>query len=334
MFQGSRYDIGHQMGVAFRQHILASCLDARNHPPPMSAPACSEHILIALNLTQQVIPQVFTELQGIAAGAGVSLPDLMLSLYEDIWDKEDFETGCTDIAATRQGTITGQAIIGHNNDGAPDSPPPYIIRIVPDDGPTMTGVTLGGVGFSVGCNEYGLVVSGNQLSARDVKPGIPRIILTRAAMDQPTLHAALNVLLHPMRASSYNNVLGDTSGRVVSVEGSGKRAKVIAPTAQGILTHTNHYQHPEMVPLDGKGDMRSTTLREQQACTLMSERAGTHTVQTFQQVLRDHHGYPASICRHSHDATTGFSAVWEVEQRVFWYAEGHPCQAEYLPVKW
>lgn len=291
-FRGSHFEVGVQMGSTFREHVWAGCQDARQNPPPMSTAVCQEHLVAAMHLTQQVIPQVWEELRGIAVGAKVPLSDLVLSLYEDLWDSEDFETGCTDIAANRLATADGHLIMGHNNDEGVDAPPPSLLRLAPTGGPVVTGVALGGVGFSVGVNEHGLVLMGNQVSAKDVKPGIPRIFLVRAALNQPSLPTALDMLLHPLRSSSYNNVLGDMSGRVVNVEGSGTMDRTLVPTSQGILTHTNHYLHPEMQAIEGKGDMRSTTLREQRSCQMMSAMAGRHTVETFQQVLRDHTGYP------------------------------------------
>lgn len=121
---------------------------------------------------------------------------------------------------------------------------------------------------------------------------------------------------------------------MVNVEGSGTRGRTLVPTSQGILTHTNHYLHPEMQAIEGKGDMRSTTLREQRSCQMMSAMAGQHTVATFQQVLRDHTGYPDSICRHSDDTITGFSVICEAERRVLWFGKGFPCQATYIPVRY
>lgn len=327
--------MGFQVGARFRDLIVAECEDARRSPPPMTMTECTEHLLVAQRLATSEIPQVIAELQGIADGAQVRFFDLLLSLYEDLWDKNDSETGCTDLVATRAGTLMGSLLMGHNNDNDASAPPPFLLRLMPDDGPVVTGVALGGVGLSLGCNEHGLIIMGNQVIANDVKPGIPRILLVRAALDQPTMHGALALLLHPSRSSSYNNIVGDSSGRVVSIEGSGTKSRLIVPTGKGILTHTNHYQHPDMQEVEGKVDQHSTSLREERACRLMSGQAGTHTVDSFQRVLQDHEGYPDSICRHNNaDAVTGFSVIWEVQERVLWYTTGRPCQGVYQPVQY
>ena len=328
-FKGSRYNIGCQLGRTFQESVQAGCRDVLNEPPPMSSSDRIQSLLVAHKLIEHELPDVMTELRGIADGAQVRVMDLILSLYEDLWDSEDFETGCTDIAANQVGSLNNELLMGHNNDEGCEAPSPVLLRMEPDDGPVVTGVALGGVGLSVGCNGHGLVLTGNQLSATDVKPGIPRILLVRAALDRMSIPEAQAVLLHPLRASSYNNILGDAFGRVVSIEGSGKAYRVMAPTQQGILTHTNHYLHPGMERVEGKGDMASTTLREQRSCTLMEGMSGRHTVQSFQRILRDHVGYPDSICRHSDDTVTGFSVIWEAERRTLWYAKGHPCKAVY-----
>ncbi len=80
--------------------------------------------------------------------------------------------------------------------------------------------------------------------------------------------------------------------------------------------------------------MRSTRLREHRSCDLMHRDAGRHTVDTLIEVLRDHQGYPVSICRHGEDAVTGFSVVFEPEARHFWYAQGRPCQQGYSAIRY
>jgi len=329
VFSGTRYDIGRQLGALFASHIRRDVEDCRESPPPVRD--LSSVLLATHDLVTRLLPQVAEELRGMAEGAGVRPLDLLLTFYEELWDAEDQETGCTDIVAAGVATFDGQTLMGHNNDEAPEAPPPFLLRLAPVDGPVVTGVALGGTGFSVGVNSYGLVLSGNQVTARDVKPGLPRLLLVRAALDQPSIEEALKVLAHPARASSYNNVLADDMGQVISVEGSGRHMQIVMPKANGVLTHSNHYPHPKMKPVEGKGDFRSTKLREQRSCQLMDESAGLHTLETLASVLRDHRGFPVSICRHGEDAVTGFSVLFEPEVRRFWFVTGHPCLGRFLP---
>lgn len=330
MFTGSRFDVGLQMGRRYKAFIRTDVANCYREPPPVKN--LLSVLLHARRLLDREFPAVAEELGGLSVGAGVEPLDLMLTFYEELWDSEDSETGCTDIVADGRATFSGRLLLGHNNDEGPDAPEPVLTRLAPTDGPVVTAVALGGVGLSVGVNSFGLVLTGNQLTASDIKPGIPRLLLVRAALDQPTIEAAAKVLLHPARASSYNNILADQAGRVVSIEGSGDKAQLVRPKASGILTHSNHYLHPAMGSVEDKGDMHSTVLREQRSCQLMERSAGLHNLQSLAQVLRDHRGFPASICRHGEDADTGFSVLFEPEARKFWFVEGNPCGGRYRPV--
>lgn len=329
-FRGTRFDIGFQLGRHFAAPTRDGCRDVRANPPPIHD--LSEALLIAWQLISHELPATAEELRGLAEGAGVRLMDLLLYLYEDLWDSEDTETGCTDIAADARATLTDRLLVGHNNDEPPEAPAPALIRLIPDDGPVVTAVAVGGVRIMVGVNDTGLVLSGNQLIATDLRRGIPRIVLVRAALDQSGIRDAARVLLHEARTSSYNNVLADATGRVISIEGSGRQSGFIRPTSTGVLSHSNHYLHQEMQGVEGKGDMRSTHLREQRSCVLLEERAGRHSTTTFATLLRDHHGFPGSICRHGTDSMTVFSVIFEPELHRLWYVAGPPCQGVYRPV--
>lgn len=325
--RGSRYEVGFQLGTLFQEVTRKACREAQRNPPPIQdVPTILDRSRL---LIRKILPHMAEEIRGIADGAGVSEQELLLFLFEELWDSEESESGCTDIAAVGRATANGRLLVGHNNDEAPSTAKPHLLRLIPEGGPEITTVSLGGIGPSVGCNDYGLVLTGNALYAKDVKVGIPRIVLVRAALEEPTMLRAAKLLLHPERASSYNNVLADQGGQVVSMEGSGSAARILKPTDSGILSHSNHYLHPEMKHLDSKEDRHSTVLREQRSCHLMEQFAGKHTLRTFARVLRDHKGYPDGICRHGSDAVTGFSIIFEPERRRFWYAEGRPCQNRY-----
>src|SRR5207248_530073 len=95
--------------------------------------------------------------------------------------------------------------------------------------------TLGvGPWISVGWNDAGLSVTGNELAPGDERIGIPRLLQVRDVLTRRSLADAVDAVLHPARASSYNWVLAHRDGRAVNVEGSALDAELLEPE-EGLL---------------------------------------------------------------------------------------------------
>jgi hypothetical protein len=271
-------------------------------------------------------PDRAEELQGFSQGAEVPLRVLLLTLSEELWDSA---SGCTDIAARRSATALGNTLLGHNDD-EPVGSVPVLVRLKPQGKPEVLALTLGGLRFETGANEAGLVVSGNTVGATDVQPGIPRLLLTRAAMEAPSLQEALWCCLDRSRAPSYNNVLGTTQGVLVDLEGSATRVAQL-PFQEDVLVHTNHYLMPWMQQIEIPGGIDATSKdREQRARKLISQ-TKEHTVSTFMKILSD-----PVLCRHPtkepHALSTMASVVYDLSARTLWCCEGLPCQGVYIPL--
>src|SRR5205085_2304173 len=104
--------------------------------------------------------------------------------------------------------------------------------------------TLGiGPWISVGWNDAGLSVTGNELAPNDERVGIPRLLQVRDVLTRRSLADAVDAVLHPARASSYNWVLASPEG-ALNVEGSATSAEV-RPLGRD-LVHTNHYVERSM----------------------------------------------------------------------------------------
>lgn len=336
-FRGSRHEIGVQVGKHFAKTIREFCVASRESPPPFPAEECSARIVIATRLTEKLFPWLMEEIKGVAEGAGVSVSDFVLSQYEDLWDMEGTVMGCTDIAALGKTTASGRLLVGHNNDGVQETPPPQLIRFEPIGEPAMTAASIDGWGISFGANSAGLVLSGNQVTANDIKAGVPRAFLCREYLAQRNLVEGYSILAHKERASGYNNVIADDRGNVFSLELSGTEAHLLGPDEFGILSHSNHYLHPDMSETEAKEeDLVSTGLREQRTCRLLHQ-TRKHTLQTFAEILSDHEGYPISICRHHQgeiERQTIASVIFEPEKHQMWFLQGQPCKGQYQQVRY
>jgi isopenicillin-N N-acyltransferase-like protein len=200
-----------------------------------------------------------------------------------------------------------------------------------DDDPTILSIG-NGIWLSVGWNDAGLNLTGNELSPNDERIGIPREIQVRAMLRERTLQGMTDVALHPARASSYNNVLVDASGAVANVEGSATSAEVTHADDAGHLVHTNHYVCGSMLAYEGDPEYAnlSATRYRRAAELLAGAPAGSITMETLHGFLQDHENAPDSLCRHEAPERTTVTAFWSVADitaGTIRFGRGNPCDS-------
>jgi isopenicillin-N N-acyltransferase-like protein len=229
-------------------------------------------------------------------------------------------------------TADGHLLTAHNNDMSRRYQHDLVaIDRACEDDPHV--FTIGnGIWISTGWNDAGLNLTGNELSPNDERIGIPREIQVRAMLREPTLDGMLDVALHPDRASSYNNVLADATGRVANVEGSATDAEVTQLDGRGHLVHTNHYVCASMLPFEGDPDYAELSARRyaRAAELLASAPDRSVTMDTLHGFLRDHVGAPDSLCRHEAPGRTSVTAFWcvaDVTEGVVRFGRGNPCDS-------
>jgi isopenicillin-N N-acyltransferase like protein len=280
------------------------------------------------------LPWVVEELDAVAAAAEIDPLVLFAGAIEELNAAAMRETApirCTDIAAGPTLTADGHVLVGHNNDltaGEEDDVVAIEWRV--EDEPTI--FTLGtGPWISVGWNDAGLSVTGNEVAPKDEGIGIPRLLQVRDALTRRTLPEAVKAILHPARASSYNWVVGQ-GDYVASLEGSATTAETLTPSEDGALVHTNHYVHPEMLDYEAGDAIEGSATRLRRAHDLASGLSGEPMTKTrLRQILSDHENAPDSLCRHAHgdgEPQTAFWCVADVTARTVMYGRGNPCQSE------
>ena len=237
---------------------------------------------------------------------------------------------CTDVAAVPTLTADGHLLVAHNNDlSAGDENDVVAIEWKVEGEPTI--FTLGlGPWISVGWNEAGLSITGNEVAPKDEGVGIPRLLQVRDVLTRTTLTEATRAILHPARASSYNWVVAQDDV-VMSIEGSATAAEPIAPAEDGTLAHTNHYVHPEMVDFEASASSEGSAARLQRAKELMTESLEEAVTRTrLREILSDHEG-SEPLCRHGSapgDSQTAFWCIADVTARTVMYGRGNPCDSE------
>jgi isopenicillin-N N-acyltransferase like protein len=315
---GSHRAVGAQIGLAAADVIRRAT----------AAPLDTELVERYRAVTVEHLPWVVEELDGAAGAAGLEPLAVFAASVEEL-EGAPAPTGCTDLVAT--GAVTGDAhlLVGHNNDlAAEDEDDVVAIEWRVPGEPVV--LTLGiGPWASVGWNDAGLSVTGNELTPGDERVGIPRLLQMRDVLTRRSLAEALEVVLHPARASSYNWVLAHASGEVANVEGSASNAAVTEP-AEGVLAHANHYAHPRMQRYERSPRAARSRARACRAEELLAGRNGPVTIAWLREALSDHEGAPDSLCRHgdAEGTKTVFWCVADVTAGEITYGRGTPCRSQ------
>jgi isopenicillin-N N-acyltransferase like protein len=316
---GSHREVGGQIGFATADEMRR-----------MTADAVSNHDLVSRYraVTLEHLPWIVEELDGAAEAAGLDPLAVFAASIEELAPAEA-PTGCSDLVVTGTRTADGHLLVAHTNDlYAEDEAGIVAIEWRVPGEPVV--FTLGsGPWISVGWNDAGLCVTGNEVSPNDERVGIPRLLQMRDVLTRRTLRDAVDASLHPARASAYNWVLAHRDGTAANIEASATSAGVDEPGADGFLTHTNHYAREDMRSFERAGDYESSCTRLDRARELAGD--GSFTVERLRDVLSDHENGENAICRHGDEPKaikTVFWCVADVTAGEIAYGRGNPCDSE------
>jgi isopenicillin-N N-acyltransferase-like protein len=320
---GTHREAGAAIGTATRDDVRRSVEGAQFDP---------DIVLRYRGASVKHLPWVVEELDAAARAAEVDPLALFAGAVLELstFSQTKVPARCTDVAAVPTLTADGHLLVAHNNDlSAGDENEVVAIEWKVEGEPTI--FTLGlGPWISVGWNEAGLSITGNEVAPKDEGVGIPRLLQVRDVLTRTTLTEATRAILHPARASSYNWVVAQDDV-VMSIEGSATAAEPIAPAEDGTLAHTNHYVHPEMVDFEASASSEGSAARLQRAKELMTESLEEAVTRTrLREILSDHEG-SEPLCRHGSapgDSQTAFWCIADVTARTVMYGRGNPCDSE------
>ena len=320
---GTHREAGAAIGAATRDDVRRSVEGAQFDP---------DIVLRYRGASVKHLPWVVEELDAAARAAEVDPLALFAGAVLELstFSQTKVPAHCTDVAAVPTLTADGHLLVAHNNDlSAGDENEVVAIEWKVEGEPTI--FTLGlGPWISVGWNEAGLSITGNEVAPKDEGVGIPRLLQVRDVLTRTTLTEATRAILHPARASSYNWVVAQDDV-VMSIEGSATAAEPIAPAEDGTLAHTNHYVHPEMVDFEASASSEGSAARLQRAKELMTESLEEAVTRTrLREILSDHEG-SEPLCRHGSapgDSQTAFWCIADVTARTVMYGRGNPCDSE------
>jgi isopenicillin-N N-acyltransferase-like protein len=315
---GGHREVGRQIGAMTATEMAR-----------MAAPPFDRELIVGYRaVTVEHVPWIVDELDGAADGAGLDTLAVFAASVEELAPAEA-PTGCSDIVVTGAQTADGHLLVGHTNDlYAEDEDGIVAIEWRVPGEPVV--FTLGsGPWISVGWNDAGLSVTGNEVAPNDERVGIPRLLQVRDVLTRRTLADAVEASLHPARASAYNWVLAHADGGAVDVEASAASAGIDEPGEDGFLVHTNHYARADMRALERPGDYDRSRARLGRVRELAA--GDGFTVARLREVLSDHVNGEQAICIHADEpkaVKTVFWCVADVTAGEITHGRGNPCDSE------
>ncbi|OJX39575.1 MAG: hypothetical protein BGO78_13800 [Chloroflexi bacterium 44-23] len=340
--KGSHLQIGHQIGEAFRQNISASIDNARilidkaYDQLQLNWEGAVIQSRKYIPFVEEHYPQYVDEMQGIAQGANVEYDDIcVVNAMEAVTSDALHLTKCTSMAVNQQCTRDGSVLVSHNEDWTPeDEHFVYLVHANPDNEPSFLAMSYGGLLPNVGFNSFGIAQCCDSVYPDDSRIGIPRIVYSRAVLAAKSPADAIRSILVPQRAAGYNHLIVHDSGEMYNVETSARQFALIYGE-EGCLVHTNFYLDAEMKRVeDEPEELISARVRYHRAWRLLHA-SHQHSVESLQEIQRDHVNYPDSICNHGIDKNvlnsekTIMAMVIDLSNRRMHAAWGSPCKGTY-----
>jgi isopenicillin-N N-acyltransferase-like protein len=278
---------------------------------------------------QEHAPDLLEEIRGVAEGAELDVADILAinCRYELMWPPR----GVASTALAAVHPAGRGAFLGQNADVLPEFQANQLLLVIRDElaGDVMMVVEAGFVG-GFGLNQSGVGVCGTVLAAGACRPGLPFRLLLREILRADTVAAAERAVIAAQRAYSAYYLIGSSRGEALGIECTRKTTTSLRPM-DGLLVHANHFLSPVDEADEGLILWPDSRRRTKRARDLAIERLPLGPLD-LQAILRDHHGFPESICRHAstpRSLEVLVSLVMDLDTRTMWIRWGPPCRGEY-----
>lgn len=331
-------EMGRQIGEAAGDEIRGFCgvaLSLANKFVRVSRATADGVVAKALQCAERYSPDMVEELRGMAEGARVSVEDVMLLQVRNQL-QPDSDAGCTSLSLAADGPRRMSGLVAQNWDNDPDLQPfTIVLTRRPAGKPALMTITQAGLIAYIGFNEVGVGVCLNSLPAPARSIGVPHYFTVRGIYEADSLEGAVQAVQRADRAIPANIMLATPQGPA-DLEVTLDHVHVLQDAARGGVTHTNHCRHPELVPINEQfPELIQSHDRQRRIDKLLDLQHRSPELVDVQKLLRDHEGYPRSICRHANDdLRTGiwetiFSVIIEPHARRMHISRGTPCEHPY-----
>ena len=271
---------------------------------------------------ERYAPELLEEVAGLAEGAGMSYDS---AFFLQVATELELEAqGCTALGIER--SEHGPFIAQNWDQPHLSRGNQIVLRLQPRGRHEILMFTHAGCVGYIGLNDQGLGVVQNQLYAAKKPMGLTGYFIIRKLFGFDSVHKGLAWLRGVPIGSSGNYILGDAVGSIVDVElGDGRYRS----QRRSVQVHTNHYLLRGWLSRDRGADMLPDSqdrLRRLRAllATSADEAAAL-------RALKDHTGYPTSICRHegAPGLRTTASVLLRLRNREMCLCYGNPCMGRY-----
>lgn len=333
---GDDYEIGYQHGAACREAIrgflddrLAQLLEGPGEEELHAELLQRAEAYSAF--VSRALPHLGAELEGLAAGAGMSRAEAALLQYRrELAPGGAPSSGECSLVAFRDpkhGAVVAQNIdLNSSMTGLG-----RVIRTTPADRnlPRTVAFTFAGLLGFVGINEAGVAIGINFVLAGPWRRGISPYLLVRHLLRFSSAEQCLAELDRLDRSSSRCLTVCDSS-TVAMAELTGDDGRVMRGER---LCHTNHYLHPDLTPRDSMNIFtRNASRRRLEILVNHVERLGDGSdADALFAMLSDHSMYPLGLCVHAEgdpdrDATVA-AVVLRPQRGELFVRRGNPCEA-------
>ncbi len=330
--------LGRQIGEAAREEIRGFCaiaLSLVNKSIRVSRAAADQVIASTLRSAESYSPDMVEELRGMAEGAGVPLADLMLLQIRNQL-QPDSDAGCTSLSLAGRGGRGSEGIVAQNWDNDPALQPfTLVLTRRPVGKPALMTVTQAGLIAYIGFNDAGIGACLNTLPAPSRRLGVPHYFTVRGIYEAISLEGAVRAVERAERAIPANIMLTTPQGPA-DLEVTLDSVHVLRNGADAGITHTNHCRHPELHTINQQfPELIQSHERQARIDQLLDLTRQQPGVLEVMNLLRDHQGFPRSICRHANsDPRTGgwetvFSVIIDTASRQMHVSRGTPCDHPY-----
>jgi isopenicillin-N N-acyltransferase-like protein len=295
------------------------------------------------SIIEQFDKDLMEEMRGIADGSESLLEEIVaLNGRTEIMFKDATlqHKECTALAATPEVSAAAHTLIGQNWDWMVGIQKNAVILEIEQEGkPRLLTFTEAGFVGKIGMNRAGIGLCANLLVGPETAPGIPFHVFCRGILNAHSLGEAMGKVIGHKSGASGNFLIAHADGEAIDIETSPKGSDYLY-SHSGILTHTNHFETRIAIEDVGRKLFPDTILRYCRSGRFLEKERGRITLETFQEILRDHFNYPNAICRHIDETLpeleqiqTNASMVMDLTDLVMFVCWGNPCTGDYQPLR-
>jgi len=344
---GSPYAQGLQHGEALREAIaenMATYFARFERELHLSRFETLRRAVAYAEAIAKQCPGYAAGMRGVAEGSGFSYAEIAAlnvryELFYYQYGLNAVADGCTAFAVMPEASANGHLLIGENWDWVVGARGAVLHSREPDGLEVLSFSEAGIVGGKIGFNSAGVGLLINGLTSTDddwSRLSTPFHTRCYEILRSRSLAAAARVITEGERSCSGNFIIAQAPSQVLNIETS-PRVTRITDCVSGYLTHANHFANPaalgvfeppvEKTPHSYDRLHRMDELLGQQHLLALGD---------LQNILRDHQGYPYSICFHINPEEppeehyeSVVSAIIDLHAGTLYLSDGPPCANPY-----